>query len=205
MSNRVIYLNAFVICCTAVVILGCGEKKDTTRETSFTRIDSLTETYLALQDSMLLMWNRMVDDDNQKIKAMHGLVHELMVSGKTDTEALISIEQRLEQLHTLRYTPETLANTDVVEEYDFAIASLISEVISIAESRTDFTSNKTLQKLSNAIKMMDDRVTIYREEYDSVTLVYNKFIETNQKELKQIDARDSLHKKPVFGMRDETI
>lgn len=205
MSNRVIYLNAFVLCCATAAILGCGERKDTARETSFTRIDSLTETYLALQDSMLLMWNRMVDDDNQKIKAMHSLVHELMVSGKTDTEALISIEQRLEQLHTLRYTPETLANTDVVEEYDFAIASLISEVISIAESRTDFTSNSTLQKLSNAIKMMDDRVTIYREEYDSVTLLYNKFIETNQKELKQIDPHDSLHQKPVFAMRDEAI
>ena len=121
-----IYIPGILISFFALSLLNCGEKKEPVQQTAFTKSDSLTETYLALQDSMLFMWNMMVDDDNQKIKAMHALVHELMITGKNDTEALVSIEQRLEQLSSLRFTQETLANTDRVEEYDFAIASLIS-------------------------------------------------------------------------------
>jgi hypothetical protein len=191
------------ISCFAFVLINCGEKKESVQQTAFTKQDSLTETYLSLQDSMLLMWNRMVDDDNQKVKAMHGLVHELMISGKGDTEALVSVEQRLEQLQSLRFTQETLANTDRVEEYDFAIASLISEVISIAESRTEFPNDSSLQKLANRIKMADDRVNIYREEYDSVVNEYNTFLVLHQGELKEIDPHSTLQKRAVFGMTSD--
>jgi hypothetical protein len=199
MSTNV-FISRTLISCFALVLINCGEKKESVQQTAFTKSDSLTETYLALQDTMLLMWNRMVDDDNQKIKAMHGLVHELMVSGKSDTEALISVEQRLEQLPSLRFTQETLANTDRVEEYDFAIASLISEVISIAESRTEFPDDTDLQKLANSIKMADDRVNIYREEYDSVVNRYNHFVESNQADLQKIDPHNAIQKRAVFDM-----
>ena len=141
------YLHGIVLSFLAIIFCQCGDKKVATENTAFTRIDSLTDTYLALQDSMLQTWNVMVNDDNMKIKAMHNLLHELMVSGLGDKEDLVKMEQRLEQLMRLRYTQKTMSNADVVEEYDFASNSLISELISIAESRSEFTYNTTLQKL----------------------------------------------------------
>src|SRR6187551_101794 len=106
------YYSGIIISFATILFWNCSDKKEVTDRTAFTKADSLTETYLALQDSMLQAWNMMINDDNHKIKAMHNLVHELMVSGKTDNEELVSLEQRLEQLIHLRYSPRTMANAD---------------------------------------------------------------------------------------------
>jgi hypothetical protein len=131
---------------------------------------------------------------------MHNLVHELMVSGKTDNEELVSLEQRLEQLSHLRYSQKTMANADVVEEYDFASSSLISEMISIAESRPEFAYNSTLQKLVEEITEADQRVNNWREEYDVIAAEYNSFLDKNKEYLKGHDHSVSLEKKPLFEM-----
>jgi hypothetical protein len=198
-----IYKTGAIITCIAFFLCHCTEKKEAMTNTSFTRVDSLTETYLALQDSMLRAWNVMINDDNLKIKAMHNLVHELMVSGKTDNEELVSLEQRLEQLSHLRYSQKTMANADVVEEYDFASSSLISEMISIAESRPEFNYNSTLQKLAEEITEADQRVNNWREEYDVVAAEYNSFLDKNQEYLKNQEHNVSLEKKPLFQMASE--
>jgi hypothetical protein len=192
-----------LISCLAFIFCNCSDKKEIIAKTSFTKADSLTETYLALQDSMLQAWNMMINDDNLKIKSMHNLVHELMVSGKADNEELVSLEQRLEQLSHLRYSPKTMANTDVVEEYDFASSSLISEMISIAETRPEFNYNTTLQKLVAEITNADQRVNSYREEYDMVAAAYNNFLDQNKNYLKELEQQEPLEKKPLFEMASQ--
>jgi hypothetical protein len=197
------HCTGIIISCFVIIFCNCSVKKEVTTGTSFTKVDSLTETYLALQDSMLQAWNMMINDDNLKIKAMHNLVHELMVSGKTDNEELVSLEQRLEQLAHLRYSPKTMANADVVEEYDFASTSLISEMISIAESRPELSYDTSLQKLVEEISNADQRVSAYREEYDMIAANYNRFLEENKKYLKDLEQKDTLEKKPLFEMAAE--
>jgi len=184
----------------SVVLIGCGEKKVPTQDTTFTKVDSLTDYYLAIQDSMLQAWNMMTHDDNEKILAMHNLVHELMITNFTDKDILTSYEERLDQLKHLRYTQKSMANPDVVEEYDFASNSLVSELISLAESRTEFTYNTTLQKLADDIRSADQRVDSYREEYDIITFHYNRFLDQNNQFLKEIDPNQTFEKKPVFQM-----
>ena len=184
----------------SVVLIGCGEKKVPTQDTTFTKVDSLTDYYLAIQDSMLQAWNMMTHDDNEKILAMHNLVHELMITNFTDKDILTSYEERLDQLKHLRYTQKSMANPDVVEEYDFASNSLVSELISLAESRTEFTYNTTLQKLADDIRSADQRVASYREEYDIITFHYNRFLDQNNQFLKEIDPNQTFEKKPVFQM-----
>jgi hypothetical protein len=197
-----ILISASAVLFTAIMI-GCGEKKASNQDTTFTKIDSLTDYYLAIQDSMLQSWNMMTHDDNEKILAMHNLVHELMISNFTDKDILSSYEERLEQLKHLRYTQKSMANSDVVEEYDFASNSLVSELISLAESRTEFTYNTTLQKLADDIRSADQRVDAYREEYDIFAFHYNMFLEQNRNFLKEIDPNQSFEKKPVFQMTTE--
>ncbi len=182
------------------LIICCGEKKNTPQDTAFTKVDSLTDYYLAIQDSMLQAWNVMTHDDNEKILAMHNLVHELMITNFTDKDILISYEERLDQLKHMRYTQKSMANRDVVEEYDFASNSLVSELVSLAESRTEFTYNTTLQKLADDIRSADQRVDTYREEYDIITLHYNQFLDQQNKFLKEIDPNQTFEKKPIFQM-----
>ncbi|HEY9048993.1 MAG TPA: LemA family protein [Ohtaekwangia sp.] len=194
-------LSGIIITSCAFICWNCDNKKVVTDQTTtFTRIDSLTDYYLALQDSMLQSWNIMIYDDNQKIKSMHNLLHELMVSSPERSEEFAAYEQRLDQLVRLRYTQKTMANTDVVEEYDFASNSLVTELLSLAESQPQFNYNTTLQKLADEIQLADQRVNNYREEYDAIVATYNRFLEKYRADIKDIDTHSSLEKRPMFQM-----
>jgi hypothetical protein len=184
------------------LFLSCDSKKQSDN-TAFTRIDSLTDMYLVLQDSLLDTWNLMIKDDNQKIKAMKSLLHELEVGGQFSQEELYSLEQRIDQLIKIRYTPKTMWNADVVEEYDFASNSLVTELISLAESHSAFSYNKVMQQLVEDIRAADLRVEHYRMQYDALAMTYNSFLEDHHDVLKEIDDTGSPGKKPLFQMTSE--
>jgi len=182
--------------------MNCTKKTQHEDAPAFTKTDSLTDTYLALQDSMLWAWNMMINDDNRKIKAMHNLAHHLLVSGEPNKDELMALEKRLEQLSHLRYSQKTMANEDVVAEYDFASQSLISELTSLAEAAIGSSNDSTIQELVDQITVADQRVAAYREEYDSIAKDFNTFLEENKAYLKDIDHSCSLDKKPLFEMTD---
>lgn len=184
--------------CTCL-LMSCGENQNRTLSASFSKEDYVTDSYLAYQDSLLQSWNVMINDDNQKIKAMKNLIHELLITSAEDGEQLARFEEQLDQLTRLRYTQRSMGNSDVIEEYDFASTTLVRELITLAESRTEFAYNTTLQKLVEEIRLADERVNNYREDYDFIVMKYNGFIEQNKTYLREIDS-DSLQKKHLFQM-----
>lgn len=198
MNVKVYFSGLFIISCCLFALCSCEKK--TTSQTHFTKTDSLTDTYLALQDSMLQAWNTMIHDDNRKIKAMHNLLHELVVTNPEKREELNAYEERLDHLITLRYDQKSMSETSIVTEYDFASNSLVTELIALAESQKEFAYDTILQKLGDNIRAADQRVNNYREEYDFIATQYNRFIEKNQGMLKEIEEDTFLEKKPLFQM-----
>jgi hypothetical protein len=196
------YLSGILFSCSFFVICSCDHrpKSDSIK---FTRIDSLTDQYLDLKDRMLETWNAMINDDNQKLEAMSNLLHELMVSNPQNRDVLKTFEERLMQLRNSRYTQKTMANTHVVEEYDFASTALVNELISLAESQRQFGYNTTLQKLVETIRSAEQRVQNYRLEYDAIAEEYNAFIDKHRTALKEVDEDSFLEKKPLFQMAEE--
>lgn len=180
----------------------CVEKTNT-NPAQFTKLDSLTDDYLSLQDSILESWNNMIKDDNEKLDAMENLIHELKVSRSIDERLFKSYKERIRQLRQSRFNQKTMSNFDVVEEYDFASNSLISELIVLAESQTEFAYNTTLQTLTDKIRTADQRVAVYREEYDLIVSEYNEFLEENKSYLKEIETDSFLEKKPVFQVASD--
>ena len=168
----------------------------------FTRADSLTETYLALQDTMLQVWNSMIHDDNRKIKKMHHLLHELSVISTGSHEDLNRLKERLDRLAGMCYDQSSMSDPERVSEYDFASNALITELLSMAESRKEYLHNPTLQKLVDSIRAADQRVMTYRESYDQVASRFNRFIERNEHFLQQVDS-EKFEKKPLFQMAAE--
>ena len=181
----------------------CVDKKSEVATTVFSETDSLTEVYLNLQDSILTAWNLMINDDNMKIKAMHNLIHELQVTGQFDADKLKALDHRIDQLKRIRYTPKSMANSTVVDEYDFASNSLVSELITLAESHSAYAYNLTMQSLVEEIRTSEQRIENYRVAYDAVVNQYNKFITVNREQMKEIDNTNSSEKKPVFQIVSE--
>jgi hypothetical protein len=187
--------------CSIFAVLSCGNEHQSDA-VQFTKLDSVTEQYLNLKDSMLETWNSMINDDNQKLKAMHNLLHELKVSDPSKQQQYEAYEERLEQLVQSRYTQKSMQNENVVEEYDFASNSLVSELVALAEGQKQFAYNTTMQKLVETIRTSDQRVDSYRSEYDLIANQYNEFIDKNRSMLKEIDEDTVLEKKPLFQMAE---
>jgi hypothetical protein len=185
-----------------ILFTGCDSRKQADN-TSYTKADSLTEMYLTLQDSLIDTWNMMITDDNKKIKYMKSLLHEVQVGGQFVPGELQAYEQRVDQLCRIRYTDKTMWNADVIEEYDFASSSLVSELITLAESYSAYSYNTTLQTLVEEIRNADLRVENYRADYDVIATRYNQFIEENNELLKEIADKETLDKKPLFQVAAE--
>jgi hypothetical protein len=200
------YFSVSLIVCYVSILCSCREKPKEKLTTNFTKADSLTDTYLDLQDSMVRIWNIMINDDNQKIEAMQKLVQTLKTLNTIDPTILASYEERISQLKGSRYTQESMANADVVEEYDFASNALVSELISLTESQTQFAYNTTLQRLVDDIRAADQRVNNYRTEYDEIAAAYNNFVEKNKNFLKELSIDSVVEKKPLFQIAtDDTF
>ena len=187
---------SFLALCSALAF-NCSGPSDGAKSVS--KDDVVKNYYEAYQDSLVECWNIMISDDNHKIVAMRNLLQELKSTTGEDHEQLERFEEQLDQLTRLRYTQKSMANSDVIEEYDFATTSLVQELISLAESKTDFGHNVTLQKLVDDIRLADERVNNYRAEYDEIVSKYNHFVAMNKPYLTGI-SRDSLKQKHLFQM-----
>lgn len=199
MKSKNLFTLLFISGVMPVLFMQCGNKPEAQEDIGYTHTDSITEVYLMLQDSLHATWNMMLSDDNEKIKAMKGLVHEMRIGTQFTPEKLAALNERIDQLLKIRYTPKTMSNTDVVEEYDFASNSLITELISMAESLSSFSYNTTIQKLVEEIRSSDLRVDNYRAEYDSVAMAYNRLVERHTDSIKEITNADTVIKKPLFS------
>lgn len=189
--------------CSVTALASCTIKT-TVREThNYTQIDSLTETYLNLQDSLLITWNVMVKDENEKLRSMHELLHSMTISDVFDKSQLMALEQRLEQVELIRFNQKTMSNQHVVEEYDFASNSLITEIVSLAETNSAFVQKKELLSLIDYIKVADQRVNFYRSDYDFIAQKFNQFVEKNKVHMREIDENSSNDKRPLFQMASD--
>jgi hypothetical protein len=185
----------------AVFIISC-KKQEGASHTSFTRMDSLTEVYLTLQDSMWSTWNLMTKDENEKLESVKFLLQEMKESKGFNKSQVESLVQQEEQLERIRFTQKTMEDAHVVEEYDFASNALITEVISLVESHPDFVNTPKWVRLADAIKSADQRISTYREEYDSVANRYNHLLDEIGPSLAEIDAKNDGHKVPLFSNPD---
>lgn len=182
-----------------VLLAAACSNTATTEHSSFTKADSLTETYLTFQDSLYHLWSVLLKDENEKVETMHAVLNHFMVSGLDGYDQLESLKKRLEQLQHIRITQKTLSNPHVIEEYDFECRSLVAEIVSTAETSASFLTDPRSKKLVDQIKFSDQRLADYRLAYDSLAMEYNEFIEKNKSLLKDIDKNSSLQKRPLFN------
>ncbi len=193
----------FVLFSSFISLLACSSTTTKTERTLFTKADSVTETYLTLQDTLHHAWNLLVNDENMKIKNINTLLDHLLSWGAFEKTTLTTLDNRLDQLRKIRITQKTLGNPYVVEEYDFASNTLISELISLTESKPDLLRDKTIQNLLDQIKIAEQNVSVYRANYDSVAEVFNRFLSKNESLLKEIDRKVNLEKRPLFKAASE--
>lgn len=162
------------------------------------RLDSLTETYLHLHDTVLFTWNGILRDEQQKIAILGELIGRMESSRIFDEPTLSSLRTRLEQLERIHFTSKTLANPDVVDEYDFASSSLIVELTSLFEAHAALLNRPDWQQLIDEVKTVDMRSSLARDTYDTLAWQLNSFIEEHLDLMPDIAPQSGLQKTNYF-------
>ncbi len=192
----------FTLLAGSTLLFSCGRTATSSEKTHFTHADSLTETFLTFQDTLFHSWNLLAKDEHEKLDALEKALHGLIRLSAAEPTQIASLHNRLDQLKQIHITQKSLSNPYVVEEYDFASSSLISEVLSLMETNSKVISDRELVDLMDKIKLTDQQIEIFRLSYDSIASEFNSFIEKNKPFLKDVD-HNNLEKRPIFNVANK--
>jgi hypothetical protein len=181
-----------------ILAASCSGSRKESVQTTFTSADSLTDRLLQLQDSVLYAWNVLVSDDNRKFRTIHELLHRMMTLGYHDQETLIALEQRLNAVSSFSLTQESIDDPALVEEYDFATRSLVTELTTLARSHEAFADDPYLRDKVQEIILIDQQVGANRQRYDAIVQEYNRFLEKHRDAVADLELGIPLKEKPLF-------
>lgn len=176
--------------------VGCSTSSNLQEKTKFTKIDSLTDTYLVLQDSLLQSWNRMVKAESEKTQGLQEVLAQLSPN-LDDQEMAEAFQSRIEQLERIRFTQKSLGNMHVVDEYDRAFESIVEDLQRLKGEMLDADLQTLFSKVEMISKSQQQKL-LQRSHYDSLAAAFNQFVETNKKYLEEIERNVHLESKPLF-------
>ena len=178
--------------------LACNQQQGQTAEE---RIDSLQVVYNYLSDSVNLTWKEMIKDDDQKIQNLQLLLDAVEDTGNFDADQLATLRERVNKLKDLRYTQQSMEESNLIDEYDLAVKSVKNEVITFAQAQPGYEDNTIMKGFINEIENADNQVLFYRIDYDHVAKSYNDFIDSHQNELDEI-TQEQPEKKSTFSFTE---
>jgi len=171
-------------CFLIIILIGafvqCKPKQQT--QTGEVNADSLQLQLNALNDSLQISWDAMINSDNQKIRQMDALLKDLSQTCKYDKSTYNQITEEQKMLVAKRYTSPDVLTNEQIDEYDSATDTLLSNL------RTFYKANQikqccvTCDSLLSDVENLHGEVVMYRIRYDNHAKEFNVLI-TQQKDV----------------------
>lgn len=197
---RSIQLSSFIIVILILFFISSCEKKSSQKEMSQNELDSLSIELDAIEDSLEVAWNRMIEDDNQKIADAKRLLEEISYTNQYNPVQYDSLQQNLLTLQQMRYSTVSMENSALIDDYDSASNKITNEVITMASAHPEFQRYPLMKELISDIQKANARVLRHRINYDYAAKQYNQFVEEHEEELEQVDSLKEIKKKPLFEL-----
>jgi hypothetical protein len=173
----------------AAVVCACSTSNTISEHnnTTFSKADSLTDAYLVLSDSVLQSWNRVVGNEMDKSRTLQEIIQDLDNASMLTDDLRESFQVRMEQLEKIRFTQESIADPQIVVDYDIAFKAIVDDLSKLA--KTD----------ENQMFMYLERSSVLnRLSYDSLAKSFNAFVQKNRQILKDVGSNNELETKPLF-------
>ncbi|MEJ0032079.1 MAG: hypothetical protein WDO15_17645 [Bacteroidota bacterium] len=130
----------------AAIACACSTSNSVHEHTAnFSKVDSLTDAYLVLSDSLLLSWNRIVSTEMDKSRTLQEIINDLDNASLLSDELRESFQVRMEQLEKARFTQETVGDEQIVEDYDLAFQSLVNDLESLRKTMRNLSFSRSIQ------------------------------------------------------------
>jgi hypothetical protein len=181
------------------VIITCRPKQHRPVTTAFTRIDSLTDVFLSLQDTLLHSWHLLLKNETEKLTNIDLMLDILQQSTDVDQSAVLQLRGRLVQLRQTKLSETTLSQPTLLEEYDFASNALITELQALVEQSPALRGNTQLSTLADLVAEADQRVFLLRQQHDTLVVKFNQFLDKYQSDLSEFAPTFQGHKMTKFS------
>lgn len=183
------------------VLAGCKKNTISSDAVSSSGVDSVFLAYKSTNDSVASAWNQMIMDDDEKLFHIKRLLEEVTYTGQFDQIALDSLMAKHTALVELRYDQRTMANSDLIDEYDQLTAKLISEVVSLGKNHPDYDKYPLMEELIMDITEADNRVLLHRIKYDNYCRDFNALVKSQKSILSSV-ADTQLDKMALFAISE---
>ncbi|OGX84386.1 hypothetical protein BEN47_03225 [Hymenobacter lapidarius] len=191
---------------TAVVVLmitgGCAAscKRDATKTAVLDPASAaaVKTQFDVLRDSVDVKWRNMTESDDQKIAVTRLLLREIKNQPGINAAQLQGLERANTRLKTRRYTQQTMANSDLIDQYDTAQDSLLRAVYPVA-APNDNAPTENARNFVEGLRQLDEGVVGFRLQYDRAASQYNTYLQLHQTELQSLGGKYAdLKKLPLF-------
>lgn len=184
-----------------IAITFACERKSTTNEASGKKVDRVKKEIDVLVDSMDTAWKVMIQSDNEKLADIKRLLDEVSYTKKYDVLAHDSLVTLQKKLTSKRYDQKSMSVSQKIDAYDLATDSLIRAAVKLTGSTPNIESHPLAQTLLNDIMEADNKVVVYRTQYDRWAREFNNYVEKHDKQLEKLgEPYKSYEKRPLFSL-----
>jgi len=201
MRSRLRFIYNFLVFVAFIAMVSSCDNNRAAREAEVR--DSLTQYYTLVKDSIDSTWTIMMHEDDMKLGLMKHLLEEITNTNDYDEEAVNSLMSRVDDVKAMRYDQVSMGNQELIDQYDFAINSLIKEISVLARSNPQYQNFPRMAELLDNIQYIDNRVLFHRVHYDYFAKDYNKIIHDHPDLVKEIDPKDPQVDINIFEIRNE--
>ncbi|SFC55379.1 hypothetical protein SAMN05421780_106233 [Flexibacter flexilis DSM 6793] len=166
-------------------------------------VEQLQKRADSLNVEMDKSWAEMMRSDDKKITHIQWLMSKMDSLGYCHTDSLPSACDTLQKLYTRltkeRYTPATMSNSLLIDNYDLRTDSLLDGISHVLEQKPDSLTNPTIKDLYQKIRQADDSVIYFHSHYDKQVDSYNAFLDFHGETLEKAGyPADRVREKPLF-------
>ncbi|GAB3844492.1 hypothetical protein GCM10028822_01830 [Hymenobacter terrigena] len=141
-----------------------------------------------LRDSVDIKWRKMMESDDQKIGITRLLLHELKGRPGIDAAQLQALDRANTRLKARRYTQQTMASSDLIDQYDAAQDSLLNAVYPVAAPNGN-APTENARNFVEGIQQLDAGVVAFRVQYDRAVHQYNDYLKLHRAELESLGGK----------------
>ncbi len=199
MAHPTFRLIAALVFCS--VMAGCRIDPESKREVSASGMDSIVTAYRVTTDSVVSSWDRMIIDDDEKLFHIKRLLEEVTYTGHFDPVVMDSFMTKHSALVALRYDQKSMADSELIDEYDALTSELINEVTTFAKRHPDYNKYPLMEELIMDIMEADNRVLLHRIKYDNFCREFNVLI-ASQKSLLRSSGETELDEMALFTLSE---
>jgi len=184
-----------------ILLTGACNKKTST-PLSPIAVDSLKFVFQEINSDLELSWNQMMNDDDEKLDNLRRILQEVEYSGNYNRLKLDSLKNDIDQLQAVRYDPETMSDSELINMYDSMTNQVMGEVAIFTTRLEQFEQYPIMGQLLQEVFEADDRILHHRIEYDRIAKRYNAFIDSYQPDMQLLTRQQDIRPKPLFELQN---